>query len=197
MSRRRWNLETIQQIIDGEQPFIQFGYHPPTIKRKEGEKWTDSKGIKWILKKGIKIRINAQADLIRELVKRKCSKCGFDVGCWGTKLDEKIYAKTGMCLDCEQALHTVMMIEGTLDNHVAKTQLRNKISTAKEFKRNVIESIDFLKKDNSKIEMVHADGSMTTFVGSQNERLLKECESDLERVDKLLIELEEESKKYK
>lgn len=196
MARRRWNLETIQQVVNNEQPFIQVGYSPKFVHRKEGDIWKDGKGIKWTIKNGAKIRVNSQADLIRELVKKKCSNCDFDISMLGNKLDEKLYAKTGMCLDCTQARELEMMIEGKYDKHVEITKLRNKISTAKEFRRNIIESIDFLKKDDCKIEMVHADGSMTTFIGAQNEKLLKEAEADLEKVDKLLIELEEESKKY-
>jgi hypothetical protein len=26
MARRRWNIETIKQVVEGEQPFIQSGY---------------------------------------------------------------------------------------------------------------------------------------------------------------------------
>ena len=64
------------------------------------------------------------------------------------------------------------------------------MSLAKEFKKNVIETIEYLKKDDSKIEMVHANGDITTWVGSQNERLLEEAKKDLEKVDKLIEELE-------
>lgn len=195
MARRRWNIETIKQVVDGESPFIQVGYVGEKIQRKEGDVWEDTKGIKWTIKSGVRTRVNSQVDAIRELIKKKCSKCGFDISMLGSKLDDKIYAKTGMCLDCEQELHTIRMIEGTLVEHAERSQLRNKISTAKEFRRNVVESIKFLKEDDGKIQMVHANGSMTTFEGSRNEALLKEAEADLERVDKLLVELEEESKK--
>ena len=60
---------------------------------------------------------------------------------------------------------------------------QNKLSLAKEFRKNVIETIEYLKKDDSKIEMVHANGEITTWVGSQNEKLLKEADEDLKNVD--------------
>ena len=194
MARRRWNVETIKQIVDGEKPFIQVGYEGPKIRHKNGDVWTDSKGLKWKMEHGAVKRVNDQADSIRELVKRKCSNCGFDVGMLGNKLDEKLYAKTGMCLDCTQARELELMIEGKIGDYVQQKLFKNKLSLAKEFRRNVIETIDFLKKDDAKIEMVHSDGSMTTFVGAQNEKLLKEAEADLEKVNKLINEMEEDLK---
>lgn len=190
MARRRWNIDTIQQIMDGENPFLQVGYTGKKIRHKEGDNWVDSKGLKWMMKNGAIIRVNEQADSIRELVKQKCSNCGFDVGMLGNKLDVKLYAKTGKCLDCVQAEELVKIIDGTYQSFVEEKTLKNKISTAKEFRKNVLESIDYLKKDDAKIEMVHQDGSMTTFVGAQNEKLLKEAEADLEKVNKLIEELE-------
>ena len=192
MSRRRWNLETIQQIVDGGKPCIQVGYTGPNIKRKEGDVWEDTKGIKWTIKNGVKIRINEQANLIRELTKRKCSVCGFDVGMLGNKLDGKFFSKTGMCCDCVQAEETRMVFDGTFKNYTEEKMLKNKLSIAKEFRKNVIETIGYFKKDNSKIEMVHANGDITTWTGSQNKKLLKEAELDLEKVNKLIEELEKE-----
>lgn len=194
MARRKWTLETIQQVMAGEQPFIQVGYTGPSKRRKEGDSWEDGKGIKWTMKNGTIIRINPQADLIRELVKRKCSVCGFDIGMLGSRLDEKMYAKTGKCLDCQQAEETEMVCNGTFNKYTETKMLRNKLSTAKEFRKHTLETINYLKKDDCKIEMVHANGTMTTFMGAQNEKLLKEAEADLEKIDKLIVELEKEVK---
>ena len=192
MARRKWNIDIIRRIVDGEQPFTQFGYEPPIIKRKENEIWEDSRGVKWILKNGNKIRVNPQANLIRELTKRKCSVCGFDVGMLGNKLDGKFFSKTRMCCDCVQAEETRMVFDGTFKNYTEEKMLKNKLSIAKEFRKNVIETIGYFKKDNSKIEMVHANGDITTWTGSQNKKLLKEAELDLEKVNKLIEELEKE-----
>lgn len=195
MARRRWDIETIKSVVDGGSPFIQSGYTGKTVQRKDGDSWKDSKNIKWKKENGVVKRVNDQADSIRNLIKQKCSSCGFDVGVLGNRLDSKMYAKTGMCLDCTQARELEMMIEGKLDKFSESKIIKNKLSLAKEFRKNVLESIEYLKKDNSKMEMVHSDGTITTWVGSQNEKLLKECKSDLEKVNKLISELEEEVKK--
>lgn len=196
MARRKWTLETIQQVVEGEKPFIQVGYEPSSVQRKEGEEWTDTKGINWKIQNGAKVRVNKQADSIRELVKRRCSNCGFDVDMLGDKLDRQMHAKTGKCLDCVQAEEMEMICNGTYKRFVERKMLKNKLSVAKEFRKNVLESINFLKKDDCKIEMVHANGDITTYVGAQNEKLLKEAEADLVKVDKLITELEEQVKQF-
>ena len=151
MARRRWNIETIKQVVEGDKPFIQVGYTGKEGHevRKEGDTWEDAKGIKWVRKHGANIQVNSQADSIRELVKKKCSRCGFNISNWGNKLDDKSYAKTGLCLDCLQARDLEMQIAGTYDKFVENTILKNKISVAKEFKRNIEESIDFLNAATS------------------------------------------------
>lgn len=195
MARRKWNLDVIQQVVNNEQPFVQFGYTGIKVRHKNGDVWTDTKGIKWKMENGVVKRINEQADSIRELVKRKCSNCGFDVGMLGNKLDEKLFSKTGMCLDCTQARELEMIIEGKIGDYVQQKLFKNKLSLAKEFRKNVIETIKYLKKDDSKIEMIHSNGSITTWTGSQNEKLLKEAEEDLKKVNQLINEMEEELKK--
>ena len=193
MSRRKYNTEIIKQIVDGEKPFAQFGYDKKQIIRKDGEIWTDHTG-KWRKKNGAIFNVNDQADSIRDLVKRKCADCGFDIDMLGTRMDEKMYVKTGMCFDCSILKDTERMINGTFQSFSEDKMLKNKLSLAKEFKKNIIETIDYLKKDDSKLEMVHSNGDITTWVGSQNEKLLKEAVIDLEKVDKLIVELEEEIK---
>ena len=190
MARRKYNIEIIKKIVDGDQPFIQVGYTGPSKLRKNGDVWKDGKDIKWKKENGAIIRINDQADSIRDLVKRKCSSCGFDIGMLGNRMDEKMYTKTGLCYDCTLLRDTEMIIKGEFQNFSENKISKNKLSLAKEFKKNVIETIEYLKKDDSKIEMVHANGDITTWVGSQNERLLEEAKKDLEKVDKLIEELE-------
>lgn len=190
MARRRWNYDTIQQALDGDNQYIQVGYTGDQTPHKEGDVW-EERGFKWTIKNGTKIRINEQADLIRELVRQKCSNCGFDIGMLGNKLDHKVFGKTGKCFDCLTLEHTVQVCDGTYKEKTEQKMLRNKLSLAKEFKRHTQETLDYLTKDDSKIELVHEDGSLTTFKGSMNEALLVEVKKDLEKVDALIKELED------
>ena len=190
MARRKWTHETIQQVLNNETPFIQVGYTGPQVIHKEGDVW-EERGRKWTIKNGNKIQINEKADLIRDLVKQKCSVCGFDVSMLGSKLDQKVFGKSGKCFDCLSLEHTIQVCDGTFQEKSKNKMLHNKLSLAKEFKKHTIETIDYLTKDDSKIELVHADGSMTTFIGSQNEILLVEAKKDLEKVDTLIKELED------
>lgn len=190
MARRRWNYDTIQQALDGEKQYIQVGYTGDQKSHKEGDVW-EERGWKWTIKTGNKIRVNEQADAIRELVKQKCSVCGFDVSMLGNKLDYKVFGKTGKCWDCLSLEHSTQVCDGTFQEKTEDKMLRNKLSLAKEFKRHTQETLDYLTKDDSKIELVHQDGSFTTFKGSMNEALLVEVQKDLEKVDALIKELEE------
>jgi len=192
MARRRWNYETIKQAVDGEKQYIQVGYTGDQApkKREEGEIW-EEKGQKWIMKNGNKTVYNSQAEAIRELIKQKCSKCGFDVSMLGNKLDRKVFPKTGKCFDCLSLDHTEQVCNGTYKKMTEDRMLHNKLSLAKEFKKHTEETLRYLTEDDSKIELVHQDGSFTTFKGSMNEALLGEVKKDLEKVDALIKELED------
>lgn len=43
MSKRRWKIEDIKNVVAGENPFKQFGYEPVKDPiRKVGDRWTDA-----------------------------------------------------------------------------------------------------------------------------------------------------------
>jgi hypothetical protein len=195
MARRKWNIDTIKQVVEGEQPFPQFGYTGKKGPHKESDVWVDGKGIKWTIKNGNKIRVNEQADLIRDLCKRKCSDCGFDIFMLGNNLDQKTHTKFGKCFECHQKDEMILMADGKFHDHVKYKQLRTRLSLAKEFKKHTEESIKFLKSDDAKINMVMANGDITTFRGSKNNEFLVEVEKDLDKVNKLIAELEALSNK--
>mgnify|MGYP007070601236 CR=1 FL=1 len=95
MARRKYNVEIIKQIVDGQQPFIQIGYDKAKKRYKNGDEWTDSKGNTWKMEHGAKFKVNKQADLIREMVQPKCSKCGQRIDFSCDKLDHKVFPRTG------------------------------------------------------------------------------------------------------
>lgn len=196
MARRKWNKEIIRQIVDGQNPFIQSGYSVEKKHYKVGDQWTDTKGIMWEQRERYITRVNQQANSIRHLVKRICSECGKDLDICGERLDEKIYPKTGRCFDCVQAEEACLRLTGEYEKYENDKLLKNRLSALKEFREKVIESIDYLKKDDCKLNMVMSSGEIITWSGAQNESILKDAESDLEksneeinRVEKLISEL--------
>ena len=120
MARRKWTHETIKQVLDGENPFIQVGYDKVPVKRKEGEEWTDSKGKSWKMEGGAIVSVNKQMDSIREMIKQKCSKCGQRMDFTTDRLDHKVFGKTGLCFDCLQAEEMIFRIQSQILTHYPK-----------------------------------------------------------------------------
>jgi hypothetical protein len=204
MARRKWNYNTIQQVLDGEQPFIQFGYEPDVSRRKEGEIWKDSRGRKWQKKNGYKVQISSAdtpiLDKINEL--SRCSVCGTNVRAYGNKLDQKVFPKTGKCYDCLEAEEMKYRVNGQWDNYEKMKVLKNKLGALKEFKEKVIDSINYLKNDSGKVGEVMSNGEVITWTGKCNPQWLIDAERDLikvnqelEKMNKEITTLESELKK--
>ena len=196
MARRKWTLETIEQVQKGENPFIQVGYEPKAIKRKDGEEWTDSKGVTWKKENGGITRINKQMDAIRDSLKIKCTKCGQRLDFSGDKLDKKVMPKTGLCFDCLQVEEMHLRVHKHIwDAYEEKNMMKNKLGLLKDFKEKVIESIDFLKKDTGKIQEVMPTGELLTFTGKANPQWLIDAEADLVKVNEEIKRMEGEVSK--
>lgn len=198
MARRRWNLDIIKQVVDGENPFIQVGYTGKEKQiafqqRKIGEEWTDAKGVTW--KKTSdngKSRINKQADSIREMIRQKCSVCGCRIDFSCNPLDKKVFPRTGKCYDCLEAEEFVLRATGKWENYEKMKILKNKRGLLKEFKEKVIESINYLKNDTGVTGEVNSSGELVTFRGKCNPQWLLDAEEDLVKVTEELNKINEE-----
>ncbi len=190
MARRRWNIETIEQVVNGESPFIKVGYTPKPKKRKLGDRWKDHNGITWEQCNGYKKRVNVQADSIRDMLKRICSKCGKNLDFSLSRLDDKVFPKTGKCFDCLQAEESILRMTGEYEKYEQLKMTQNKLSYLRDFRQNLIESIAYLSNPDSKISFVSSDGSLETWSGEQNAGLLENAKADLDEVDKLIGQVE-------
>ena len=189
MAKRRWKIDEIKSVVAGENPFYQSGYTPAYKKRKVGDEWTDAKGTWKKTKNGI-VSVNKQMDGIRELVRPRCSVCQMDINLFGDKVDQKIFSKTGKCFQCLDIDESTLRVTGQYAVYENDKMLKNKLSTLKEFKKNVEESIAYLEKDDAKIEFVCPTGDIVRWVGAQNNRLLEEAKQDLALATKEIVELE-------
>ncbi len=192
MARRRWNYETIQQVLDGENPFIQVGYTPKAKKRKEGEEWTDTKGHSWKKVNGAVVSVNKQMDSIREMVKQVCSVCGQRLDFSGDKLDHKVFPRTGKCFDCLQAEEMIYRTNGTWKQYEDLKILKYKLGMLNDFKQKVAEAIDYLENDTGKVSDVLSTGELMTFTGKCNPQWLTDARADLVKADTEIKKVEEE-----
>lgn len=183
MARRRWNYETIQQVLDGENPFLQVGYAPKAKKRKDGEEWTDAKGRMWKKVNGAVVSVNKQMDLIRESIKQKCSVCGARMDFSGDKLDHKVFPRTGKCWDCLQAEEMQYRVNGTWENYEKLKILKYKLGMLNDFKQKVAEAVDFLENDSGVMSLEMPTGELMTWTGKSNPQWLIDARADLVRAE--------------
>jgi len=196
MARRKYNIEIIKQLMDGENPFYQSGYGPKRIKRKEGEEWTDGKGKTWKIKSGAKISVNKQMDTIRNMLKRICTGCGQDMDFTYDRLDHKVFPKTGKCYKCLELEEFELRVSGKWEDYEKKKIMKNKLGMLKDFKEKVIETIDFLKNDTGKMEDVMSNGDIVTFRGKANPQWLMDAERDFIKVNEEIVKMENEISKF-
>ena len=193
MARRRWKMDEIKAVVAGENPFIQSGYTAPYKARKIGDEWTDSKGNTWLKTAGGKVRVNKQMDAIRELVKPRCEICGMDINLFGDKVDQKVFARTRKCFSCLEIEEQTMKVTGKFEAYENKKLFQNRLSLLREFRKNVIDSIEFLKRDDAKVEMVCANGDIVTWKGGPDVNpILKEAEADLVKANDEIKRMETE-----
>lgn len=193
MARRRWKMDEIKAVVAGENPFIQSGYTAPYKARKLGEEWTDSKGNCWRKTVGGKVRVNKQMDIIRELVKPRCEVCDMDINLFGDKVDQKVFARTRKCFSCLEIEEQTLKVTGKYEEYENKKLFKNRLSLLREFRKNVIDSIAFLKKDDAKVEMVCSNGDIVKWEGGPDvEPILKEAAADLVKADEEIKRMEAE-----
>lgn len=194
MARRRWNLDIVDQIMKGNNPFIQVGYTPASRKRKGGETWTDSKGKKWQQKDGRKVQLSSTETPLLDALNAlsKCSDCGTNIRTYGNRLDHKVFPKTGKCYDCLEQEELIYRTNGKWESYEKMKLLKNKRSQLKNFKEKVLEAIEFLKNESGKIRESLPDGTEITFTGKSNPQWLPDAEADLVKVEFSLEEINKE-----
>lgn len=198
MARRRWKIDDIKSVLDGVNPFIQFGYDVvEPHHRKIGEKWTDVHGKTWEQKNGYRVIVNEKADAIRDMVRQKCAKCEMDIK-WGNRMDRKFFSKSGMCYNCTIDHDTMLRLTGKWDTYEKKKVLSSQLSYLKDIRGQIKESINFLKTTDGKLKFVDEAGRIETWTDNHIDVLLKGAETDygkltmdIEETEQLIATLEE------
>lgn len=183
MARRRYKIDDIQKIVEGENPFIQFGHEYVDKPRKVGEVWTDPRGITWEQKSGYRVKVNKTANAIREVLKQECSGCKKDIHLFGNRFDKIFYAKTGMCQDCLANYEQELMVSGKYASYEKRKMLSNQLTFLEDVKIKLEESVEYLT-DNDKITFVNEFGDVETWSNECRDTLLEGAKGDLEKINK-------------
>jgi len=120
-----------------------------------------------------------------------------DINLFGDKVDKKVFSRTGKCFSCLEIEEQTLKVTGKYQAYEDHKLMKNRLSLLREFRKNVIESINYLKNDDAKLEMVCSNGEIVTWRGrTEVEPLIKEAEEDLVKADAEIKRVEEELAKF-
>ena len=191
------NTEIIQHYLDGTRPVIQTGYTGDLNKliiRKEGERWTDSHGKEWIQTKSGPQTVTRVLDIIREEVGlEKCTKCGCEIR-WRGRIDQKMYRKTKMCLDCVSEEETMLRIKGQLKLYETKKLIQNELSYLEDVRQHLKDSKEYLET-HDKLTYVNSNGLVEEWDNVSRGELLENVKKDFVTCLKKIKAAQKELKK--
>jgi hypothetical protein len=184
--RNKSNIEIVKDYIAGDRPFVQVGYSKAAKKRKEGERWKDNRGITWEQRDGYKIRVNEQANIIREATRQKCA-CGQEIQ-YGGRLDELFYRKTGKCFDCVIKEETEYRVLGVFGQFERYKMISNYMGFLLDMKEKILDSIKYFEKDEGKsLDVIcNSEGFIEKFKGLNTGELLENAKKDLAEITKTI-----------
>lgn len=187
------NLDIVRSYLSGERAFIQVGYDPNlnNSTRKEGEEWEDGQGNKWIWKNNTKRKVSKLGQI---KIDQRCSICNADMK-FGNYLDDRFYPKTGKCYDCTISFDSKLKVLGVYADYEKYKIYNSMLSEMKDFKENIIESIDFIEKNpNEKLQFFNDDGSQEFWTDdtSQMVKVLSDLKNDLKDVEESIVKANEE-----
>jgi len=183
------NIEILKKYISGERPFTIVGYTSPTIKRSVGEQYVDSKGVMWRQETGYKTRVNKQADIIRDAIRKKCSICNADAR-FGSRIDNILYRKTGLCSNCLIDYETKLRIVGVYDDYELYKLSANEIAFLKDTMDKIEETIKFFSEESGDvIAICNSDGFIERWKNTNKDKILEDAKRDLKLVRQRIIAL--------
>ena len=187
------NLDIVKDYVEGNRPFVQVGYDPNlnNNKRKEGEEWEDGQGNKWIWKNGSKRKVSKLANI---KIEQRCSICNADMK-FGNYLDDRFFPKTGKCYDCSISFDSKLKTLGVYADYERYKIYNSLLSEMKDFKKNIIESIEYLEKNtDQKLQFFNDDGSQEFWTDDTDkvQKVLSDLKKDLQDVEDNIKKANEE-----
>ena len=189
------NIEMVRKMQQGERPITTVGYVGEKDKfviRKVGEKWTDHKGKEWIQTASGPQTVTRVIDIVRAETNFRCSSCKTEIR-WGTKQDEKIHAKTGMCLACLTDFETQLKIKNVYVEYENKKMFENQLAYLIDIKQKLEEAKTYASKNT--FTYVNSNGLVEEWDNVARNKLLENLEVDYKACVKAIKDTEKEIKK--
>jgi hypothetical protein len=189
------NLDMVQSYLKGERPIVQTGYTATEdlTEKKIGEIWTDSQGKTWKKTEYGRVAETPVMDMINAELNGKCSTCGKEIK-WLSKTDEKMYAKTGNCLNCQVDNENELRKNGKFEAYAQKKVYSNELAYFNGLRTKLKESLEYMK-ENKVLTFVNSNGMVEEWEGGKREELLESikkdhvrCLKEIKRLNKQIAE---------
>jgi hypothetical protein len=186
------NIEMVKNYLDGTRPFVQVGYKgiEDVTPKEIGEIWTDSAGKTWKQTNYGKSSHTPVMDMIRKETNVHCSDCKKEIR-WGTKQDEKMFAKTGRCLDCLSIYETQLKLTGKWAAYEQKKLFENELSYIDDVRAKIKDGLDYTKANHT-LTFVNSNGLVEEWDDNRRDELLKSLRKDHIRALKEMKRLKKE-----
>lgn len=196
MHRKKSNIDIVKDYLSGTRPFVQVGFTPKKVERKEGEEWVDAQGRKWVQRDGYKTQVNEQAAMIREVAQQVCS-CGQNIR-YGDKFDQKFFVKTGMCYDCLIKHETELRVLGVFIQYEKWKLLSNYLGFLEDMKQKIEDSIKYFQSESDTLSILcNSEGFLEKFKGMNTADLLTAAQKDLTEVTATIDKVTKDKEKAK
>lgn len=192
------NIDILKDYVAGVRPFVQVGFTGNKNKhRNEGERWKDADGVEWERKGGRTIRITkTQGDMIREMIRQKC-KCGQNIN-WGTKVDQKLFNRTGLCSACLIDYETKLRILGIYDYYEGYKLLSYELGEITDIKSKLEEVIKYFTEDSGDVTMLcNSEGFIERWKHNNPTEILDGAKRDLKLAKKRITFLKKSKEAVK
>jgi len=187
------NIDIVKNYLSGTRPFLQIGYTDDLKERKDGEMWQSANGQTWIFKDGVKKAISKPTKFI-DLVRLQCGDCKKNMKLFNNRLDDKIFPKTGRCIDCQIKFEDNLKRLGKYDVYEKLKIFNNQKSFCVSLKDKLEETIRYLENSDNKIKYMNEDGSQEYWTDTNREKILdgarkelKECLQALDDINQQLF----------
>lgn len=185
------NIDIVKDYLAGERPFVQVGYTGDANKyKKEGEKWTDTKGIEWERKDGKNVRLTkSQGDIIREAIgdSQRCKKCGLQMK-WGSRQDVKLMRRTNLCVDCLIEYETHLRILGIFEQYEHYHLASHELGFLKEAREKIKETLAYFQENGGdivKLAETEFDDEIR-WKNTNKDKIVADATEDLKKVEALI-----------
>ena len=187
------NLDIVRSYLKNERPFTQVGYTESSKERTEGEIWQGSNGQTFIFKNGVKKALSRPTKIV-DACRLECKGCKKNMRLFNDRLDDKVFPRTGLCMDCLIAVESKLKREGKYELYEKSKIFNNQKSHCVLIKQKLEETIKYLENYDNKIKYMNEDGSQECWHDTTREKILNGAKIELKDVEKTLVDIEERLK---